>query len=118
MKTTVNLLKMMMSKCQNPQCLLWTWLWSVVMRFTCGLVVLSDWSDWRAHPVSVVCLFCDHQSETMEQIYTHMKVPGIFRTPDKECLEMQMKQRNNKMKNLLRRTCCCFFSPSPGGSWF
>ncbi|XP_024911830.1 zinc finger protein 277 isoform X1 [Cynoglossus semilaevis] len=33
----------------------------------------DDWSDWRAHPVSVVCLFCDHQSETMEQIYTHMK---------------------------------------------
>lgn len=36
--------------------------------------VCSDWSDWQAHPVSAVCLFCDHQSETMEQIYTHMKV--------------------------------------------
>ncbi|XP_038562500.1 zinc finger protein 277-like [Micropterus salmoides] len=33
----------------------------------------DDWSDWRAHPVSAVCLFCDHQSETMDQIYTHMK---------------------------------------------
>ncbi|KAF7223978.1 zinc finger protein 277 [Nothobranchius furzeri] len=33
----------------------------------------NDWSDWRAHPVSVVCLFCDHESETMDQIYTHMK---------------------------------------------
>ncbi|KAI4785455.1 hypothetical protein KUCAC02_037753 [Chaenocephalus aceratus] len=34
----------------------------------------DDWSDWQSHPVSAVCLFCDHQSETMEQIYTHMKV--------------------------------------------
>ncbi|XP_042370163.1 zinc finger protein 277-like, partial [Plectropomus leopardus] len=33
----------------------------------------DDWSDWQAHPVSAVCLFCDHRSETMEQIYTHMK---------------------------------------------
>ncbi|XP_068595642.1 zinc finger protein 277 [Brachionichthys hirsutus] len=33
----------------------------------------DDWSDWQAHPVSAVCLFCDHQSETMDQIYTHMK---------------------------------------------
>uniref|UniRef100_A0A672F3X8 Zinc finger protein 277 n=1 Tax=Salarias fasciatus TaxID=181472 RepID=A0A672F3X8_SALFA len=33
----------------------------------------DDWSDWRAHPLSAVCLFCEHQSETMEQIYTHMK---------------------------------------------
>ncbi|XP_006810291.1 zinc finger protein 277-like [Neolamprologus brichardi] len=34
----------------------------------------DDWSDWQAHPVSAVCLFCDHQSETLEQIYAHMKV--------------------------------------------
>uniref|UniRef100_A0A665W035 Zinc finger protein 277 n=1 Tax=Echeneis naucrates TaxID=173247 RepID=A0A665W035_ECHNA len=33
----------------------------------------DDWSDWQAHPVSAVCLFCDHQSDTMDQIYTHMK---------------------------------------------
>ncbi|CAF89879.1 unnamed protein product, partial [Tetraodon nigroviridis] len=33
----------------------------------------DDWSDWRAHPVSAVCLFCHHQSETMEPIYAHMK---------------------------------------------
>lgn len=37
-------------------------------------IVRSDWSDWQAHPVSAVCLFCDHQSETLEQIYAHMKV--------------------------------------------
>lgn len=39
-----------------------------------NIYVHSDWSDWEAHPVSAVCLFCDHQSETMDQIYTHMKV--------------------------------------------
>uniref|UniRef100_A0A8D3CVW9 Zinc finger protein 277 n=1 Tax=Scophthalmus maximus TaxID=52904 RepID=A0A8D3CVW9_SCOMX len=33
----------------------------------------DDWSDWQAHPVSAVCLFCEHQSETMDQIYSHMK---------------------------------------------
>lgn len=33
----------------------------------------DDWSDWQAHPVSAVCLFCEHQSDTMEQIYSHMK---------------------------------------------
>lgn len=36
--------------------------------------VHRDWSDWRARPVSAVCLFCDHQSETMDLIYAHMKV--------------------------------------------
>lgn len=36
--------------------------------------VRSNWSDWRAHPESAVCLFCDQRSETMDQIYTHMKV--------------------------------------------
>ncbi|KAM9807703.1 zinc finger protein 277 [Neosynchiropus ocellatus] len=33
----------------------------------------DDWSDWQAHPVLAVCLFCDHQSDTMDQIYIHMK---------------------------------------------
>ncbi|XP_020774807.1 zinc finger protein 277 isoform X2 [Boleophthalmus pectinirostris] len=33
----------------------------------------DDWSDWQAHPVSAVCLFCEHQSETMDLIYSHMK---------------------------------------------
>ncbi|CAJ1055877.1 LOW QUALITY PROTEIN: zinc finger protein 277 [Xyrichtys novacula] len=37
----------------------------------------DDWSDWQAHPVSAVCLFCDHQSETMDQIYTHLKVQHL-----------------------------------------
>uniref|UniRef100_A0A8C5EIF8 C2H2-type domain-containing protein n=1 Tax=Gouania willdenowi TaxID=441366 RepID=A0A8C5EIF8_GOUWI len=33
----------------------------------------DDWSDWEAHPVSAVCLFCHHQSENMDLIHTHMK---------------------------------------------
>lgn len=36
--------------------------------------VCSDWSDWQAHPVCAVCLFCEQQEETMDKIYTHMKV--------------------------------------------
>ncbi|KAG7454719.1 hypothetical protein MATL_G00262740 [Megalops atlanticus] len=33
----------------------------------------DDWSDWQAHPVRAVCLFCEHQSETMDKIYAHMQ---------------------------------------------
>ncbi|KAL4640712.1 zinc finger protein 277 [Arapaima gigas] len=33
----------------------------------------DDWSDWQAHPLRAVCLFCERQSETMEQIYSHMQ---------------------------------------------
>ncbi|XP_036376116.1 zinc finger protein 277 [Megalops cyprinoides] len=33
----------------------------------------DDWSDWQAHPVHAVCLFCEHQSETMDKIYAHMQ---------------------------------------------
>lgn len=54
----------------------WTWFVFLVLSELSDVSVLvhSDWSDWQAHPVSAVCLFCDHQSETMDQIYTHMKV--------------------------------------------
>lgn len=47
-----------------------------------GLLTLfvrcSDWSDWQAHPVCAVCLFCEHQSETMNKIYDHMGVKTQF----------------------------------------
>ncbi|XP_069048508.1 zinc finger protein 277 isoform X1 [Lepisosteus oculatus] len=33
----------------------------------------DDWSDWQDHPVCAVCLFCEHQSETMDRIYSHME---------------------------------------------
>ncbi|KAJ0029020.1 hypothetical protein NQD34_004017 [Periophthalmus magnuspinnatus] len=38
----------------------------------------DDWSDWHAHPVSAVCLFCEHQSETMDLICSHMKVGAVL----------------------------------------
>ena len=34
----------------------------------------SDWSDWRAHPVRAVCLFCEQQAESMDRMYSHMEV--------------------------------------------
>lgn len=48
-------------------------------------IVRSDWSDWQAHPVSAVCLFCDHQSETLEQIYAHMKVQERRSFRERKC---------------------------------
>ncbi|XP_062276996.1 zinc finger protein 277 [Scomber scombrus] len=63
----------------------------------------DDWSDWQAHPVSAVCLFCDHQSETMEQIYTHMKETHDF---DLHKLRIELNLRfyqQVKLVNYIRR---------------
>ncbi|KAK5901571.1 hypothetical protein CesoFtcFv8_006926 [Champsocephalus esox] len=63
----------------------------------------DDWSDWQSHPVSAVCLFCDHQSETMEQIYTHMKDAHGF---DLHKLRTELSLRfydQVKLVNFLRR---------------
>lgn len=63
----------------------------------------DDWSDWQAHPVSAVCLFCDHQSETMDQIYTHMKVGHGF---DLHKLRTELNLRfyqQVKLVNYIRR---------------
>ncbi|KAK5866781.1 hypothetical protein PBY51_011329 [Eleginops maclovinus] len=63
----------------------------------------DDWSDWQAHPVSAVCLFCDHQSETMEQIYTHMKEAHRF---DLHQLRTELSLRfyeQVKLVNFIRR---------------
>ncbi|XP_061578684.1 zinc finger protein 277 [Cololabis saira] len=63
----------------------------------------DDWSDWRAHPVSAVCLFCDHQSETMDQIYTHMKGVHAF---DLHQLRTQLNLKfyqQVKLVNFIRR---------------
>uniref|UniRef100_A0A8P4GV72 C2H2-type domain-containing protein n=1 Tax=Dicentrarchus labrax TaxID=13489 RepID=A0A8P4GV72_DICLA len=62
-----------------------------------------DWSDWQAHPVSAVCLFCEHQSETMEQIYTHMKEAHGF---DLHKLRTELNLRfyqQVKLVNFIRR---------------
>uniref|UniRef100_A0A671U1J3 Zinc finger protein 277 n=1 Tax=Sparus aurata TaxID=8175 RepID=A0A671U1J3_SPAAU len=63
----------------------------------------DDWSDWQAHPVSAVCLFCDHQSETMDQIYTHMKEAHGF---DLHKLRTELNLRfyqQVKLVNFIRR---------------
>lgn len=63
----------------------------------------DDWSDWQAHPVSAVCLFCDHQSETMEQIYTHMKESHGF---DLHSLKTELNLKfyqQVKLVNFIRR---------------
>ncbi|XP_034443398.1 zinc finger protein 277 isoform X2 [Hippoglossus hippoglossus] len=63
----------------------------------------DDWSDWQAHPVSAVCLFCDYQSETMEQIYTHMKDAHDF---DLHKLRTELNLRfyqQVKLVNFIRR---------------
>ncbi|XP_050014643.1 zinc finger protein 277 isoform X2 [Alexandromys fortis] len=33
----------------------------------------DDWSDWQEYPVCAVCLFCEKQEETIDQLYVHMK---------------------------------------------
>ncbi|XP_014827925.1 PREDICTED: zinc finger protein 277 isoform X3 [Poecilia mexicana] len=63
----------------------------------------DDWSDWHAHPVSAVCLFCDRQSETMDQIYTHMKDSHGF---DLHNLKMELNlnfYQQVKLVNFIRR---------------
>ncbi|KAM6937919.1 zinc finger protein 277 [Xenentodon cancila] len=63
----------------------------------------DDWSDWRAHPVFAVCLFCDHQSETMDQIYTHMKgLHGFDLHQLKTQLNLKFYQQV-KLVNFIRR---------------
>lgn len=37
-------------------------------------LLTRDWSDWKEHPVSAVCLFCEKQAETVEKLYVHMEV--------------------------------------------
>nr|XP_057931637.1 zinc finger protein 277 isoform X2 [Doryrhamphus excisus] len=63
----------------------------------------DDWSDWQSHPVLAVCLFCDHQSETMEQIYAHMKEVHSF---DLHQLRTQLNLKfyqQVKLVNFIRR---------------
>ncbi|KAJ8249787.1 hypothetical protein COCON_G00230030 [Conger conger] len=71
----------------------------------------DDWSDWQAHPVRVVCLFCEHQSETMDKIYAHMQESHGF---DLQKLKAELDLRfyqQVKLVNYIRREvhqCRCY----------
>ncbi|KAJ8245662.1 hypothetical protein GJAV_G00273120 [Gymnothorax javanicus] len=71
----------------------------------------DDWSDWQAHPVRVVCLFCEHQSETMDKIYRHMQESHGF---DLQKLKVDLDLRfyqQVKLVNYVRREihhCRCY----------
>ncbi|MBN3298373.1 ZN277 protein, partial [Amia calva] len=71
----------------------------------------DDWSDWQEHPLCAVCLFCDHQSETMDEIYSHMEETHGF---DLHKLKAELGLRfyqQVKLVNFIRREihqCRCY----------
>ncbi|XP_033880952.1 zinc finger protein 277 [Acipenser ruthenus] len=71
----------------------------------------DDWSDWQDHPVCAVCLFCEHQSETMDKIYSHMKdTHGFDLAKIKTELGLKFYQQV-KLVNFMRREihqCRCY----------
>ncbi|XP_046890311.1 zinc finger protein 277 [Hypomesus transpacificus] len=71
----------------------------------------DDWSDWQAHPVCAVCLFCEHQSETMNKIYDHMgEAHGFDLHKLKSELNLRFYQQV-KLVNYIRREihqCRCY----------
>ncbi|KAI2648328.1 Zinc finger protein 277 [Labeo rohita] len=71
----------------------------------------DDWSDWQAHPVCAVCLFCEQQAETMEKIYTHMEETHEFDLHKlKTDLSLKFYQQV-KLVNYIRRElhqCRCY----------
>uniref|UniRef100_A0A8C7NXJ7 Zinc finger protein 277 n=1 Tax=Oncorhynchus mykiss TaxID=8022 RepID=A0A8C7NXJ7_ONCMY len=79
----------------------------------------DDWSDWQAHPVCAVCLFCEQQSESMEKIYTHMEETHGF---DLHKLKTELNLRfyqQVKLVNYIRREihqCRCYGCQEKFGS--
>uniref|UniRef100_A0A671PF93 Zinc finger protein 277-like n=1 Tax=Sinocyclocheilus anshuiensis TaxID=1608454 RepID=A0A671PF93_9TELE len=71
----------------------------------------DDWSDWQAHPVCAVCLFCEQQAETMEKMYTHMEETHEFDLHKlKTDLSLKFYQQV-KLVNYIRRElhqCRCY----------
>ncbi|KAI5105428.1 zinc finger protein 277 [Silurus meridionalis] len=71
----------------------------------------DDWSDWQAHPVCAVCLFCEQQEETMDQIYSHMQEAHQFDLHKlKTDLNLKFYQQV-KLVNYIRRElhqCRCY----------
>ncbi|KAI7811948.1 zinc finger protein 277 [Triplophysa rosa] len=79
----------------------------------------DDWSDWQAHPVCAVCLFCEQQTDTMEKIYTHMKETHEF---DLHMLKTDLNLKfyqQVKLVNYIRRElhqCHCYGCQEKFGS--
>uniref|UniRef100_A0A3P8YLH9 C2H2-type domain-containing protein n=1 Tax=Esox lucius TaxID=8010 RepID=A0A3P8YLH9_ESOLU len=72
----------------------------------------DDWSDWQAHPMCAVCLFCEQQSESMDQIYTHMEILACL-LPDLRFYQQV------KLVNYIRREihhCRCYGCQEKFGS--
>ncbi|KAM9815484.1 zinc finger protein 277 [Syngnathus typhle] len=63
----------------------------------------DDWSDWRACPMTAVCLFCNYRRDTMDEIYAHMKGAHDF---DLQHLRAELKlsfYQQVKLLNFIRR---------------
>ncbi|XP_030622368.1 zinc finger protein 277 [Chanos chanos] len=79
----------------------------------------DDWSDWQAHPVCAVCLFCEQHAETMEKIYIHMQeAHGFDLHKLKTDLNLKFYQQV-KLVNYIRREihqCRCFGCQQKFGS--
>ncbi|KAK0140423.1 Zinc finger protein 277 [Merluccius polli] len=79
----------------------------------------DDWSDWQAHPVCAVCLFCEQQSETMDKMYSHMQeVHGFHLHQLKTQLNLKFYQQV-KLVNYIRRElhqCRCYGCQEKFGS--
>ncbi|KAG5830747.1 hypothetical protein ANANG_G00313880 [Anguilla anguilla] len=79
----------------------------------------DDWSDWQAHPMRAVCLFCECQSETMDKVYTHMQESHKF---DLQKLKVDLDLRfyqQVKLVNYIRREihqCRCYGCQEKFGS--
>ncbi|XP_011369791.1 zinc finger protein 277 [Pteropus vampyrus] len=71
----------------------------------------EDWSDWKEHPVSAVCLFCEKQAETIEKLRVHMEDAHEF-----DLLKIKSELGLNfyqqvKLVNFIRRQihqCRCY----------
>ncbi|XP_036086392.1 zinc finger protein 277 isoform X1 [Rousettus aegyptiacus] len=71
----------------------------------------DDWSDWKEHPASAVCLFCEKQAETIEKLRAHMEDAHEFNLLKvKSELGLNFYQQV-KLVNFIRRQihqCRCY----------
>ncbi|XP_068405426.1 zinc finger protein 277 isoform X3 [Eschrichtius robustus] len=71
----------------------------------------DDWSDWEGRPLSAVCLFCEKQAETIENLRVHMEDAHEF-----DLLKIKSELGLNfyqqvKLVNFIRRQihqCRCY----------